>query len=379
MRFAVTFGALLLAAIALGACGASHGHGIPANAVAAVEGQGITEEQVRHRMAVVLLSASAGTIFEQGAVAPDPPTFEKCIAHLEEVSHRASEGRAHTTKATLLKECQHQFEALKKQALSQELIRGWELAEAKARGISVSEEEVNKKYEEEKGKRFPTQAKLEHVLASTGQTVADLKDKIKLELLNEKIQQAFEKGKVDITPAEIERYYHTHQSEFGPATLLDVRLVQTATKAAGEAARREIESGKSFAAANKKHSTNDSLIAKGGLFKDLGREVAPPPLENAVFAAKPGVIGGPIKTFTGYYVYEVVDSKHHGAETVSQATPKIKQVLTDEKASAVAQAFANEFKKRWTKLTECRPGSVVEQCKESAATGTGTTSTSTTG
>lgn len=374
MRKLAVFGTLAFAVIALDACGgASHGHGIPAGAVVAVEGKGITEEQLRHRIAVTVISASAGTIFEKGAVAPDPPRYEKCIAHLEEISRLRASGGAKPKRALLLKACQHQYEALLQEALSSEITSAWEFAEGAARGLSVSEAEVDKRYQIEKEKLFPTQAKLEHLLASTGQTVADLRLTIKRDLLNEKIQHDIVAGKVNVTQAEIEKYYHANQSQFGPTTHLDVRLIATQTKARAEQAKREVESGKSFASVAKKYSTNPATARKGGLFPNLARDQAPPDLEKAVFAAKPGVLGGPVKTFLGYWIYEVVDVKAHGAETLAQATPTIKERITTEKENALAQQFANEFKKRWTQLTECRPGFVAEQCKEHGASGTSTT------
>ncbi len=362
----------VIALAGLAACGGggeSH-HGIPAGSLAAVNGTGITNASVQHWIAVAAISNSVG-VLAKGAVAPDPPNYTRCVAHLEEVARTAAPGHK-PNPARLKSACEEQYKTLQKRALSFLITSQWEIAEAQALGFSVSDEEVRKQYEQLKSQKYPTAAAFEEYLKRTDQTVADLLFRVKVSLLNAKVQQKIVAGKAaSVTQAEIEKYYDAHKSQFGPVETRDVRVILTKEAPEARKAKREIESGKSFAAVAKQASIEAESRASGGLLSEIVKGQHATEFDNAVFSARTGVLGGPVKTVIGYYIYEVLGAKTRSGKTLAAVQASIRAQLASPKEQEAVSKFAAGFKKRWTAQTECRPGYVVEQCKEYKASSAG--------
>jgi len=86
-------------------------------------------------------------------------------------------------------------------------------------------------------------------------------------------------------------------------------------------------------------------------------------LDEAIFSAKKGVLGGPVKTPFGYYIYEVTGTTAGSSQTLAQSQASIKQQLTAQQQQQALSKFVKEFKKKWMSKTECRSGFVVADCK----------------
>ncbi len=91
------------------------------------------------------------------------------------------------------------------------------------------------------------------------------------------------------------------------------------------------------------------------------------------------MLGGPLKTQFGYYIYEVLAIKAGNQQPFSKVEPTIKQTLSTQQQQAALSKFIKSFKSKWLAKTDCREGYVVADCKQYKApkTSTGTTSTST--
>jgi foldase protein PrsA len=96
-------------------------------------------------------------------------------------------------------------------------------------------------------------------------------------------------------------------------------------------------------------------------------------LSTAIFAAKPGVLGGPVSSPFGYYIYEVKSITPGSQESLAKAEAEIKQALTSTQGQAALTKFVKEFKKKWEGKTECRSGFVVQDCKSYKASKAGST------
>ncbi len=239
----------------------------------------------------------------------------------------------------------------------------WVLNEASAMGVTASDKEVHKKFEELKNQEFPKSAEFQKFLATSGQTVSDLLLRVKLNLLSSKLQQKVVKSKANPSEAQIEKYYKEHASQFGTPEKRTVNLILTKTEEQAKKAKQEIESGKSFASVAKAVSIDPTSKATGGTITVVkGQEQ--PALDAAIFTAKPGTLGGPVKTPFGYYIYEVKAISAGNQQTLAQSKATIKQQLIATGQQAALSKFVASFKKRWTEKTECKSGYVVTDCKE---------------
>ena len=152
-------------------------------------------------------------------------------------------------------------------------------------------------------------------------------------------------------------------------------IILTKTQAQAEKAKKEIESGKSFSSVAKADSIDPVSKAAGGSLPGVVKGQEEKALDEAVFSAKVKVLGGPIKTPFGYYIYEVTKTIPGSQQSLSQVQSTISQQITAEKQQKAVSEFVKNFRKKWTARTECRNEYSVQDCKSYKApkTSTGTT------
>ncbi len=365
-------GAVLLTGVTLTACGG----GIPGNAVVSVNGTPITNTTFNHWMTVAAGSSAAAAAPGQTApkaVVPDPPTYKACIAHLEATAPKPTKGQTKPTPAALKSQCEQQYTALKQQVLAYLISANWVLGEASERGVKVSDAEVKKQFNQIKTQQFPKEADFQKFLASTGYTVSDLLLRVKLNTLSSKIQQKVnaEAGKKP-SQHEITAYFEQHKSQFGQPERRNILIVLTKTQAQAEAAKKEIESGKSFTSVAKSDSIDPVSKAAGGSLPGVVKGQEEKALNEAVFSAKLNVLGGPIKTPFGYYIYEVKKTLPSSQQSLSTAQSTIQQQITAQKQQKALSEFIKNFRKKWEARTECRSTYLVKDCKGYKAPATST-------
>jgi foldase protein PrsA len=369
-------GAVLVTGVVLTACGS---RGVPGNAVAHVNGTPITVSTFNHWMTVAANASSASTT--TGAAAPkvpvpDPPSYTNCIAHLEATAPKPAKGQSKPTAAQLKTQCEQQYTSLKQSVLGYLISANWVLSEAAERGVKVSDAEVKKQFNQIKSQQFPTEAAFQKFLASTGYTVSDVLLRVKLDLLSTKLQQKISKeAGAKPTEKEIKSYYEQHKSQYGQPEKRNILIILTKTQAQAEKAKKEIESGKSFSSVAKADSIDPVSKAAGGSLPGVVKGQEEKALDEAVFSAKVKVLGGPIKTPFGYYVYQVTKVIPGNQQALSSVQSTIKQQITAEKQQKAVSEFVKNFRKKWTARTECRNEYSVQDCKSYKApkTSTGTT------
>ncbi|HXQ00348.1 MAG TPA: peptidyl-prolyl cis-trans isomerase [Solirubrobacteraceae bacterium] len=357
-------GAVLITGVTLTACG---GGGVPGNAVASVNGTPVTVATFNHWMTVAANASSAsttGTTTAAKAVVPDPPNYTTCIAHLEATAPKPAKGQSKPTAAQLKSQCEQQYQSLKQTTLGFLISANWLLGEANEQGIKMSDAEVQKAFSKIKNQQFPTEAAFQKFLASTGYTVSDLLLRVKLDELSTKIQQKITKNaQKKPSKKEIESYFEQHKSQYGQPEKRNILIILTKTQAQAEKAKKEIESGKSFASVAKAVSIDPVSKAAGGSLPGVVKGQEEKALSEAVFGAKVKVLGGPIKTPFGYYVYEVTKIIPGSQQSLSSVQSTISQQMAAEKQQKALSEFIKNFRKTWTARTECRAEYSVQDCK----------------
>jgi parvulin-like peptidyl-prolyl isomerase len=359
LRFTSALGAVFFAVVGLAACG-----GIPGNAVVQVNGSPITKDTFEHWMGVAASSTAATGTTGSKPVIPDPPHYTACIAHLEATAPKPAKGQSKPTTAQLKSQCEQQYKSLQQEVLGFLISSAWVLGEAESLGVNVSDKEVKKQFEKIKKQQFPQAAEFQKFLHTSGQTVSDLLLRVKLNLLSSKIQQKIAKEKHTPSDAEIEKYYNQHKSQYGTPEKRDVNIILTKNEAQAKEAKQEIESGASFASVAKSKSTDPTSKKNGGQLKGVVKGQEEKALDEAIFSAKKGVLGGPVKTPFGYYVYQVTGTSPGSQQSLAQAKSSIKQQLAAQNQQQALSKFVKEFRKKWEAKTECASGYVVQDCHE---------------
>jgi foldase protein PrsA len=364
--------AVFSSAVCIAACG---GGGIPSDAVVQVNGQAITKTTLKHWLGIAASSSAATPTGQTAAkpVVPEPPSYTACIAHLKAIEPKPAKGQTPKTEAALKTECETQYKALQQQVLGYLIQFDWVSGWAAELGIKLSDAEVSKHFNELKKQRYPKEAEFQKLLASTGQTVSDILLQVKLQMLTQKIEEKITKTGKSVSEAEVTKYYNQHKSQYGEPEKRDLRVVLTKTEAQASQAKSEIQSGKSFASVAKSRSIEPTSKAAGGELPGVIKGEEQKALSEAVFAAKQGVLSGPVKTPFGYYVFEVKAIHAPSQQSLTQVKSTIKQQLASQGQQGALAKAVKEFQKRWKAKTECRAGYVVQDCSQYKAPKTTTT------
>jgi hypothetical protein len=158
---------------------ASQGPAIAPNAVAVVAGRPITRAQFQHWM---FITAKAGSTSGSPLIVPtDPPRFSRCIT---QVRTRIPTLR-HTSIRGLRADCAQLFSSLKTQVLGFLIEARWYEQAAAAQQIVVTRAGVLHSLGVSERQQFPTRAAFKRFLAATGQSVADIRFRVRVNLIYE--------------------------------------------------------------------------------------------------------------------------------------------------------------------------------------------------
>jgi foldase protein PrsA len=353
-RIALSLAAVAGAGATFAACG-----GVPGNAVATVDGEAIEKQEFSHWMTVAAKSSG-----QQNAAVPDPENdYAKCVAAKRKATPAPAKGQPKVSDSQLKTQCKTEYEQLRNQVLQLLISFQWIQGEADAMEIKVSDAEVKKSFDEQKKQSFPKDADYKKFIKQSGQTEADILQRVKLDLLSNKIRDKVVKGKDKISDKQIEDFYNKNKDRFAQPEKRDLRVVLTKTKANADKAHAALESGDSWKAVAKKYSIDDTSKAAGGKLPAQAKGTLDKELDDAVFSAKKGELVGPVKTQYGYYVFTVSAVTEASQQTLAEAKETIKQTLQSQEQQKALDTFVKDFTKRWKDKTECSEGYKTTDCK----------------
>ena len=361
----LALGAFFVVAIVLAACG---GSSIPGNSVAKVDGTSITKDDFNHWLKIAAISSQGQTDPEvasgkKAAEIPDPPNFTNCVAQKQKTAPTPAKGQPAPTTTQFKQQCSTEYNGLRDQVLQFLISAQWIVGEAKDQGIKVTDSEVNTQFETTKKQSFPKEADFQKFLKSSGMGLDDLKFRVRVQALSDKLRTKVTKGKDTVTQAQIADYYNKNKSRFAQPERRDLRIVLTKTKAKADQALAALKSGQSFKTVAKKYSIDQASKNQGGKLLAVAKGQQEKALDDAVFKAPKGKTEGPVKTQFGYYVFKVTKVTAASQQSLAQATPTIKQLLQSQNQQKALDDFVKDFQKRWKDKTNCRNGFVTQDCK----------------
>lgn len=364
--------------LALGVVLAGCGDSVPGNGVAKVsdtEGDGVvTTEDFNHWMTIAA-NRSGQTPGSDPIPVPDPPDYTKCIANKKKTAPKPAKGQPKTTDAQYKAQCKQEWEGLRDQVLGFLLAAQWVKGEAKEQDITVSEKDIDKAFAEQKKQAFPKEADYKKFLKESGSTEEDIRFQLEVEQLQQKLVAKITKGKDKVTDQQVAAYYAKNKEQFATPESRDLLVILTKTKEQAERAKAALDSGESWAAVAKRYSIDEASKDQGGKLQGVTKGQQEKALDDAVFAAKKDVTGGPVKTQFGYYVYRVTKITKKDQQSLKEATPTIKSLLASQNQQKALDEFVKNYRKKWKERTNCKEGYVIQDCKNAKAPKTNTATT----
>jgi hypothetical protein len=231
----------------------------------------------------------------------------------------------------------------------------WLTEEARREGFSAPDSAVGHALAERKEANGAVI--FEEELHATGQTVSDVKLEIGVELALEAIRHRLASQTINVTPAEATTFYTTHRQQFVIPELREVDLIERlASPAAANALVRSIGSGPRFA----KRALHEKVKRKlEGSVPATKRAVV-----EAIFSARTGQVSRPMRLGTGWTVFVVRKVIPAKLTPFAKVQVEITQFLRAQRRREALARFEREYTARWTARTSCRPGYVVQGCKQ---------------
>ncbi len=233
-------------------------------------------------------------------------------------------------------------------ALITEQIVSKEVAE---KGIIVKDEDVQRYIDNIKARNNISEQQLEQALLAQGLSMESYRSQIREDLQRQQLVAREIRGKVSITPEEVQRYYEAHKSEFGTkqAGLQVAQIVFTLTpdappdRVAAITAKAEevydrLQKGADFAELARQVS-EDAAAKDGGSLGWFKPGELLDDMEKVVAKLDVGQVSKPLRTKMGVHILKLEARRGDSADTLETA------VAEQIKEKLYAQALEERFQK----------------------------------
>ncbi len=242
-----------------------------------------------------------------------------------------------------------------RQALDQAIEYKILLREALLAGATIPDDAVEEKVNDIK-KRFGTNEQFEKELATAGQTMGDLRTRVREQIMAISMgmqkRREFEK-QVEVTEAQVAQYFADHADEFAHQERIQVRRIFMAAtpdsekkvKADMANIKKQINGGADFAELAKSHSTGPDAEV-GGLLGWVEPGDLVQNLNDAIFSLPEGGVTDVLRTEYGFAILKVEKKEGAGETSLDEARDQIEPALRAQFAAEKYGKWMNELKKR---------------------------------
>jgi len=227
--------------------------------------------------------------------------------------------------------------------------------EAKRLGVEVTEEEINERMEgfKEKFKK----EEFERLLREQGLSLSKLKERYREQIAIRKLHQMEVRGKVIVTPLEVEDFYKQHKDEFSEEEKIRVRTITVRKnqdaideKIEDPEARRKadeilgrIYNGESFEELAKTVS-EDTKAKEGGDLGFMTRGELLPSIEEVVFNLRIGDVSPVLGTDMGYHIFKIVERQEKKEKSFEDVEKGVHEILMRKKSQERFKEWIEELK-----------------------------------
>jgi hypothetical protein len=226
--------------------------------------------------------------------------------------------------------------------------------QAAEQGVPVSASAVRDRVEELRQAVPGGDAAFDESLKGARETVADVELEIEAELARAAVRRAVTERAGAVSPEQVRRYYRQHQSRYRLIERRKIDIVEhLSSPAAARALARRAGTGVRLA----RRAYHELLKRPHGFA--AGSKGA---VERAIFAARAGVLSGPMPLSNGYALFVVRRIFPAAVRPFSSVRTEIEGLLAARARARARAAFAERYRSRWRARTSCSSGYVIAGC-----------------
>jgi foldase protein PrsA len=258
-----------------------------------------------------------------------------------------------------------QYAALRDQAMNTALDVAWITGEGQRRGVDATDTEVQQSFEQTKAQNFQTEEEYQQFLTQQGLTQDDVLQRVKLQVISGKIEDALSGDAATPSEDDAKEYYDANADSFTQPEQRTIRIIQNADPAKAQQAFDMLSADSSPANWKKvaaELSTDPQSKDSGGVRPDVVTGTFEQPLDDEIFAAPQGELEGPVATPTGQYVFQVDSITPERTQSFDELKDQISQQIASSNQQEAFAAFLNDYRSYWGNLTFCAEDYRIVRC-----------------
>ena len=260
-----------------------------------------------------------------------------------------------------------QLEEQKKNLLRDLVDQQLLLSKGKELGITGETEMIKQLDEIRKQNHLDSMEALEAAAKSQGVSFEDFKQHIRDRIVTQQVIGQEVYRKVNITQADLQRYYDAHKSEFDrpesvrlseiliPTANPDDAAEVAAAQAKAQAVYAQLQGGAKFDELAKTASTG-TTAAQGGDLGEFKRGQLAKVLEDQTFSLNAGQYTQPIRTKQGYVILYAAAHTPGGVAPLKDVLPQVEEAVGAERTEPALRAYLKQL--RMEAYIDYKPGYV---------------------
>jgi peptidyl-prolyl cis-trans isomerase C len=230
---------------------------------------------------------------------------------------------------------------VKEELLNRLVERKMLLREAQRRRIKIGLPDINKRIESFRAEHGQ---EVKEVLASQGIDFEKWKNDVWEDLMIERLLARDVNKKVNLSGAEIRKYYQDNPQQFERPEQVRVRQIVVSTEAEAQQVLEQLQGNPDFAAVARERSTAPEA-ERGGDLGYFSRGDMPAEF-NVVFSLPKGGVSGIVKSPYGFHIFKLENKRPAGLLGLEEASPAIRVKLTHERQDRLYQQWLKELRSR---------------------------------
>lgn len=256
-----------------------------------------------------------------------------------------------------------QYQQVHEGAIGDLLDQAWLTGEAAELGVEATDREVDAELANIRSQQFPDKASFDKFLKDSGFSLAEVKDRVRLQVLSNKIQEQITGTVKKVDEEDIKQAYETNKQAFTTPATRDIRLIVTDSEKQAEAAKEALGTSpddKTFAKVAKQYSTHSS---KGQGGETVATEGAfPDPAGSDIMKAPKDQLEGPVEAGDQFYIFKVTKITEEQVQPLDKVRDQIEQQLLPTMQQKAMQDFVTGYNSKWKSRTVCADGYVISRC-----------------
>jgi parvulin-like peptidyl-prolyl isomerase len=230
--------------------------------------------------------------------------------------------------------------------------------EAKKLGVKVDDSEIQEELAAFK-KQFKNEADFQEQIQMEGIKIKDIEERLRERLSIEKLHDAFIRGKVVVSPSEIEKYYKENPGEFAEKEKVEAWIItlpknpdaiskgtmDEAAKKQAEKLAKILKKEANFEEIARKYS-QDSHAKDGGHLGFIEKGSLVGNIEQALFSLPAGSVSDVLETEQAYHIFKVGQKSPPRQKTYEESKDQIREFIFRKKAHERFVQWMEELKKK---------------------------------